>query len=178
MMSVGIALLLSMVLPGMGLVFLGWWRTGLVVGVSFSAGVNGATVLWLLAPGAAPGWVPWAAGAVAIGAWLASVGGTAYAAARRLPSRSAEERDALFRDGLAAYLRGDLDAAAGTFRAVLRLHRADVEAHLKLAMVHKARGEWRQAVAELRRCRYYDADDAWRWEVERELADVKSRGQG
>jgi len=33
----------------------------------------------------------------------------------------------------------------------------------------------RQAVAALRRCRYYDAEDAWRWEIERELAEMRAR---
>lgn len=175
-MSGAVAIGLAVVLPGVGLVHLGWLRTGVPLGVLFAAGLNGALVAGSLTPGAA---AVAAAGLVTAGAaWLASLGATVYVVWRRLPARSAAERDALFREGLIAYLRGDLAAAARAFQAILRLCRGDVPARLKLAMVYKAQGEAGRATAELWRCRYHDAENAWRWEVERELADLTHREAG
>jgi len=175
-MAVAAALVLAVLLPGMGLVFIGWLRTGSVLGVVFAAGLDLLLAGTLLAPGALPTWVV-AAGAVTAGlVWSASVGLTAFAVFRRGPGRTAAERDRLFREGLAAYLRTDYEAAGAAFRSILRLCPSDAAAHLRLAMVHKAQARPTDQRAALRRCRFYDDDDTWRWEVAREM-DEMTRGK-
>lgn len=172
-------MLLSAVLPGGGLVLLGRCWLGMALGLVFAGGVNVGLYRWLLAP-AGDGWLGWLAGLLAAGGWCGSLVLTVVGCRRE--RSSAAEREALFREGLVAYLRSDYESALGAFRAVLRLCPRDVEAHLKLAMVQRARGAHREAVAELRRCRFYDDRDTWRWEVERELAElarpVSSRRSG
>ena len=171
-------MVLAALLPGTGLVLSGRVPSGLVLGMAFALGLDAVLAWRLVWPGWAPVWAVLSAGGLAMGAWVVSVVLTGLQVSRGDPARSAEERETLFREGLAAYLRGDHEAAAGAFRAVLRLFRGDVEAHLRLALVYKARGEPEAARAALRRCRFYDADDTWRWEVERELAGLERTARG
>jgi tetratricopeptide (TPR) repeat protein len=169
-------MLMSALLPGTGLVALGRLGVGLITGATFAAALNlllGWSLLW---PDAAPRWVLWLLSLTAGAAWLASVGITGHALAGRSPAHWAATCEALFREGLTSYLRGDHEAAGKAFRAILRLRPDDVEARLRLALVAKAQGRREMAIAELRRCRYYDAGDAWRWEVERELASFQEGG--
>jgi len=95
---------------------------------------------------------------------------------RTRPQRVAaeeKERERWMRDGTAAYLRGNLDAALECFRHCLRTRPQDVDALFRLGVVAARAGDTRAATRWLRRTTRYDLDDRWHWEIEREFAKLR-----
>ena len=110
-------------------------------------------------------------GAVA-GSWLDILRRTSL---RRV--KAAERaREENIREGMVAYVRGDLDGARARFSSCLSADPLDVEALFRLGMAYSRAGNSRQAVLCLRRTLKYDGEEKWRWESKRELERLSARG--
>jgi len=164
------AFLLSLLLPGLGHVYVGRPVRGLVLAIGFSGAVAAAVVRGIVSPEPILDSLFLVALFAGAAVWL----GTSWVTLRRvlMPLLSAVrlDKESLFTKGLASYLRDDLDRAERQFRRVIDIDPGDVEAHLQLAMVHKCRGETRLARRWFKRCRRLDVDGKWQWEIRRELA--------
>ena len=166
------ALLLSLLLPGLGHVYVARPVKGAILASAFAALLFVAVLRGIAAP------VAFLDDAFLIGlfgsaaVWL----GTAWVMLRRVlaPLLSAVrlDKEGVFKKGLASYLRDDLDRAEREFRRVIDIDPGDVEANLQLAMVYKSKGRPRLARRCLKRCRRLDVDGKGQWEVRQELADL------
>lgn len=95
---------------------------------------------------------------------------------RSSPSRvrkEEEEREHHLREGMIAFLRGDLDEAREFFEMCNRADPVDVEALFRLGVVCARSGRLREATAWFRRTRKCDLEHKWHWEVEQELNRIK-----
>ncbi len=163
--------LLSAVIPGMGHVAAGRTTRGLIVFFLFGFAVDGylySQALRILPANVAPvepGLMRTVSLAFAGALWLIALADTARLALRRrrIVSR-ADEATALIRNGLVAYLRDDLAAAAHALHAALRINDRDPDALYHLGVVYAASGHVRKARRALLRCIRFD--DEGKWDVE------------
>ncbi len=117
-------------------------------------------------------------GAVTLILWLFSVLDVFRRTSPRRLRRIEEEKAVLLREGMIAYLRGQLEAAEHSFRACLRLDNQEVEALVRLGIVAARLGWNHRARRTLRRARALDLEEKWRWEIERELQAVRKKPEG
>ena len=96
---------------------------------------------------------------------------------RAARSANLPAKDDALRAGMAAAARDADTEAEREFRRVLALDPTDVEAHLNLGALHARNGRVRKARRHLLRGRRFDLRGKWDWEVERELA-VLADGSG
>ncbi len=80
-----------------------------------------------------------------------------------------------FRAGLAAASRGEAPLAECNLRRVLSIDPSDVEAHLHLGTLLTDQGRYRHARRHLKWCRRFDVEAKWDWEMGQEL-DRAARG--
>jgi tetratricopeptide (TPR) repeat protein len=167
-----LALCLSLI-PGWGHVYLGREPLGLAIFTAAAAAgfgfLNGAFVYlgpWraLLTWGAAG-----VLGAILLATWVDVFRRTS----RRRVESEASARERNLKEGVVAYLEGDLDRAAACFEESLDSDPLDVEALFRLGVVRSRAGKAREAMLCLRRTLKYDLEEKWRWEVERELARLR-----
>lgn len=96
---------------------------------------------------------------------------------RTAPERVRQEdalRDRHLRDGMVAYLRGDLAAAKSSFLACVRVDPLDVDALFGMGMACSRSGDFRGAAAWLRRVRRYDDEGKWAWEIRQEIRRIRN----
>ncbi len=85
--------------------------------------------------------------------------------------------DALLSLAQRLYLRGEWSDAERSLRALLKLDKEDVEAHLLLASVHRRAGRPADARRRLQRLTTREDADRWRFEVLRELDRLESAAE-
>lgn len=164
------AMLLSLILPGMGHTSIGRPLRGVAVTVLFTVGLTST-----VARGAA------VARPLLDTTFTALLLGTVLVyllcqllllrvLIRASVSAARPAKEDHLRAGLAAAVRGDAERAEREFRRVLAIDPTDVEAHLNLGTVLAQSGNVRRARRFLKRCRRFDIDGKWDWEVEQELA--------
>lgn len=159
---------ISAVVPGLGHLAAGRTARGLMVFFLFGFAVDGyfySRALRILPASVAPvspGVVETLAVVGGAVVWLYAVGDTTALALRRrrLASR-AGEATAHIREGLIAYLRNDLTAAAHGFHAALRINHRDPDALYHLGVVYAAAGHRRKARRALERCIRFDHEGKW-----------------
>ncbi len=159
---------ISAILPGLGHIAAGRTATGLLLFFLFGFAVDGyfySQALGVLPAGVAPASPELVrtvslAGAAVL--WLLAVADSTRIALRRrrLESR-AHEATAHIRDGLVAYLRNDLRAAARALHAALRINDRDPDALYHLGVVYAAAGHRRKARRALQRCIQFDGRGKW-----------------
>ena len=173
--SRAVALLLSLV-PGWGHAYWGKEAVGLAVFTGFAIALSGLLNGLFIYLGDGRGALVWVSAllllAVTAGAWFDILRRTSPEAVRT----AAEERERSLRDGVVAYLRGDLPGASALFRGCVRTDPADVEALFRLGVVTSRAGDARAARLWLRRALKCDLEDKWRWEIRRELDRSKEEG--
>lgn len=113
-------------------------------------------------------------------AWI--VTGLLWAAAvtyswRRASEPRSASADALFVRGQEEYLQGKWLEAENTWRQLLEIAPADVEARLALATLHRHSGRFREALRELDRLERLEGAAAWRREIEQERKKLTERAQ-
>ncbi|MFW6162986.1 MAG: tetratricopeptide repeat protein [Planctomycetota bacterium] len=161
----------SAVMPGLGHLAAGRVARGLLVFFLFGCAVDGyfysraLRILPAAVAPVAPGTVQTLAIMGGALVWLYAVGDTTALALRRrrLESR-ADEATAHVREGLIAYLRDDLTAAAHAFHAALRIDNRDPDALYHLGVVYAAAGHRRKARRAFERCIRFD--DQGKWDTE------------
>ncbi len=84
-----------------------------------------------------------------------------------------QKRLGSLKEGMVAYLRGDVDAARVAFLACVESDPGDVEALFRLGVICARSDDVRNARRWLRQASKHDLDDKWRWELERELEKLK-----
>jgi tetratricopeptide (TPR) repeat protein len=94
---------------------------------------------------------------------------------RRLEAE-ASEREQNLREGMVAYVRGDLEAALSRFSSCVSADPLDVEALFRLGMTCSRAGSSRQAVRWLKRALKHDDQEKWRWEAKSELERLSAAG--
>ena len=159
---------LSAVLPGIGHIAAGRSIKGIVLFFLFGFAVDGflyGQALTILPPTHHPV-SPSLVRGIALGLggllWLyAVIDTTAFARRQRRVESRADEATGHIRDGLIAYLRDDLRAAARAFHAALRINGRDPDALYHLGVVYAAAGHARKARRALRRCIRFDDGGKW-----------------
>ena len=169
---------LSIVMPGFGHVLSGRVTKGVILWALFSALLVGsfarAVVLGYHAS------ADWLFTCVTLGAgalWAYAVVDTiefTYGLGRR---PDPEQLDALFRAGMAHYIRDELDEAADLFRQAEKLSRRDPYVQLNLATVHALQGDHRAARRALRRCVRLDEQGAWTDDIDELYARLEADGR-
>ena len=170
------AILVSLVLPGLGHTALGMPFRGLAFSLLF---VACGLALVCLGSGlddpmadARFGTALWSTCAVyaacQLSLWLIVI--------RAARSANLPAKDDALRAAMAAAARGAEDDAEREFRRVLALDPTDVEAHLNLGSLYARRGRLGKARRHLRCCRRFDINGKWDWEVERELEALRGAG--
>jgi len=163
----------NVLVPGAGLVLMGRLASGSACAGLWSVAVGLLLVGTLVWPDAAPA-APVTALAVASGLLFAAAQMLLGVRSRSLRQhRAGEGREAVFREVLAATLRGALEEAEQGCRMLLSRDPDDTEATLHLALLARRTGRPAEAGRLLRRARFLD--DAGRWDgvIERDLAAVK-----
>ena len=171
------AVILSLVCPGMGHTAIGRPVAGLLFSVVFCLGVllTLGIGIGLDAPSLNAVFVISLAGTLAFYA-LCQVSLVAMLLRSRI-NASSPAKESYLRAGMLAAARGDDAHAEEQFLAALALDCTDVETHLNVAAVYARQGKVRRARRHLGRCRRYDVDGKWAWEVSRELERVENRAQ-
>ena len=169
------ALVFAILFPGLGHTALGRPGKGMALSALFFLGGLVSVALGATLE------APWESDAL-FGALLFAVGVYAYSLAdialhltRAAIGRNSAERENRFRQGVIAAATGDTDAAAEALRAALAIDSTDVEAHLHLGTLYARQGRRRKARAQLRRCRKFDVEGKWDWEVDCELERLRGR---
>lgn len=164
------AILLSMMLPGLGHVLLGRPVKGMLLACAFTVCISLAVLRALFVQPAMLDAGFLCVTAAALGLWLGALWGMLRVALRPLAKLASPDLDDRFREGIRHYLTGDLKRAERTFHGLLSMDPADADAHLRLGLVYKAQGKPKQARRCLKRCTAFDPEGKWRDEVARELA--------
>lgn len=169
------AIVLSLV-PGWGHVYWGREPTGLLIFTLFAAAafslVNG---LFLYLGGGRTLLVAFSLlllGVTLAWSWISILRWTSPSRIRSIEER----RNQAFREGAAAFVRGDNDGAVAAFSRCVEVDPGDVEALFRLGIVTARAGDTRGARSWLRRAQKHDLDDKWAWEIERELERLKRGG--
>jgi hypothetical protein len=160
----------NLLVPGAGLVLIGRLATGLTLGIAWGAGVCGLLITGIIWPDARLAAILGAAAALAFVLAQVLLGMWYRALARH---RQSPERDARFKEALAATLQGRLDDAEVLCRALLKADPEDVEATLHLATLARERGNGAAARSLLARTAWLDDQGRWDDEVRRELAALE-----
>ena len=161
--------LANLLLPGAGLVWIGFIGSGAAVALAWGLVTGGAVATHLFRASAQTLPATWVLGLASAGlyataqVWL----GLRLAAIRRAGRAG---RDGEFRAALAAFLQGRLQESQALCLRLLRADPDDVEALLQLALVARQRGDAPAARAYLERTRYVDDAGRWDFEVRRQLA--------
>ena len=166
------AMVLSLVLPGMGHTAIGRPARGIAVTLLFTVGVVLAVARAAMVE--AP-WLDSAFVALLVGALLVYF--VCQLAMARLLIRAAvaaarPAKEDHFRAGMAAAAQGDTALAERELRRVLSIDPSDVEAHLNLGTLFAGQGDVVRARRHLKRCRRFDIDGKWDWEVQQELVGL------
>ena len=115
---------------------------------------------------------------LAIGAasasWMCALVETCQLAFDRRGERTKAARDKHIRDGMIFHLKGEFGQAADEFRKALALDRQDVDARFHLAMALKAQGLHREAKQALKKCLALDAESKWYSEICDEMESLSS----
>ncbi len=90
------------------------------------------------------------------------------------PRRFAAKLDEHLRRAMVFYLQGDFDEAEIELKAMLKLRPLDIEAHLYLAGVYRARGEVSKARSQYNKVLAIDEEGKWSWQIQRELKTLES----
>lgn len=167
------ALIYAILFPGLGHTALGRPGKGMALSALFFLGGLVSVALGATLE------APWESEAL-FAALLATVGVYAYSLAdiainlaRAAIGKNSVERENRFRQGVVAATSGDMDAAAEALKGTLAIDSTDVEAHLHLGSLYAGQGRRRKARAHLRRCRKFDVEGKWDWEVDCELERLR-----
>jgi tetratricopeptide (TPR) repeat protein len=165
--------LANLVLPGAGLVWVGFVGGGAALAVAWGLATGGALAGALFQ---APARMPLAIWLLGGAAGVLYAAGQAWLALRLSAVRRAGrmDRDGEYRAALAAFLQGRLDESDSICRRLLRADGDDVEAMLQLALVARKRGDVAAARTYLARARYVDDAGRWDFEIRRRLASLSS----
>lgn len=176
MRSRPLALILSLV-PGWGHIYWGREVLGMAIFTAFAVAAFALLNLFLVSLG------PWKSAFVSLAAclaFLAFIGAVVDLWFRTYPKRvqaEAELRGRRLREGMLAYLGGDLEKASHCFRSCLKSDPHDVEASFRLGIIYCRGGDTRQGAHWLRRAGKLDVDGKWHWELARELERLKTKSQ-
>ena len=161
-------ILMSILFPGLGHIVKGEHAKGVVLSICYGLSLQGflySTYVWRLM--FAPAF-PAVCLVLAVALWAFAL----VDISRRLyfvdEDAEARNRDRLFREGLLAYLRGDLPRSEEALVNLLKVDRDDADGCFHLALVYRQKGDVEKARKTLRRCRSADDNDKWEWEIERE----------
>jgi len=163
------AILLSLIMPGLGHTALGRPVAGSAISAAFWAGA--LVSVWRGVTRDQPV-LDEVFAVAAVGVVLVYVVCQVtllFAVARAALSRDAPAREMHFRLGLAAATRDESETAERELRRVLALDPTDVEAHLNLGALYARQDRAPLARRHLKRCRRFDAEGKWDWEVDRQL---------
>ena len=163
-----IAIVLSMLLPGIGHIVAGKAWKGVLLFFLFGFALDGwiySQAATVLPPEHTALSIPTIrGGALALGAvlWAYAVGDTlALALRRRRIAAKADAADGHIRNALVAYLRDDHQAALNDLRAAQRINDRDPDAFFHLGVNYAALGQRRKARKAFRQCIRYDHGGKW-----------------
>jgi len=172
------AMILSLILPGMGHTALGRPARGIFLTAAFTLGVVAlvarAAVLSHPMGDAAFGGILVGTALVYVLCQLAML----HVLIRAAVSAARPAKEDHFRAGLAAAARGETIRAETELRRVLAIDPSDVEAHLNLGALFARQGQRREAKRHLKYCRRFDIEGKWDWEVEQELTALSRATNG
>ena len=162
-----LALFLSL-LPGWGQIYWGREKLGLALFTAFAGSVfllgNGFVVVL-------GGWqrlFVWIGVTGVALSYVVAVADVLRRSSQRRFARESEAQERLYREGVVAYMSGDLREADRAFRGLLDIDPVDVEALFRLAVVQCRLGDARRAGMWLRKVRRFDLEGKWSWEIEYE----------
>jgi hypothetical protein len=158
----GVAHILVLDRPGVG--------TGLFV--LFVLGAYGAVTGLCLVEEAWADRLYLAGCSVAGGTWLVGFLDAARLAVFRDYAKRAEMRDRLTKEGVHHYAGGHMKKARACFRRCLSLDSRDPDVLFWYGCAEARLGRSRRALRSFRRCRKYDLEGKWSFEIEREEARV------
>ena len=163
-----LAVIANLLFPGTGLILVGRRRVGVVFALAFTAAVD-AMFLSLLIGGRTCRTFVRTFACLAAVLWIWSLIRLALTIRFQRSPGFLEQKENLFRDGIQHYLRNELAQARDAFTHLLQLDGDDADAHLYLGLVYRSLNQPARARASLRRCRRYDFQRRWRWEVQEQL---------
>jgi len=171
------ALLLSLLMPGLGHTAIGRPARGMAVSLLFTVGVvlTVARASVVESPFLDNGFTVLLAATIMI--YLVCQLFLLRVLVRAVISDARPVKEDHLRAGLALVARGNSQAGEKELRRVLAIDPSDVEAHLNLAALFAQRGDARKARQHLKWCRRFDIDGKWDWEVGRELAALNGSEQ-
>ena len=172
-----LAVLLSVV-PGWGHVYLGLEAAGFLLFALEALSLFGVLNLALSYQGGHRLLLGRVALSAAVFFCLYSILDVCRRTSRRRFDRLTEAKRLLLREGMVAYLRGDLSGAEREMRAALRLDSREPESLVRLGIVLARAGQPRAARRQLRRARRQDFDAKWWWEIDRELTLLRAARSG
>ena len=164
---------LSIVLPGMGHFFLGYWVEGFILSFVYSIALQGFLRGLLVAPGRLASPLPISFLIFLVAVWI-----TAQVLfilkVRGEEEVDLERRDRLFKNYIVAYLKNDLEEARHLLNRILDMDNEDVDALFHLYQLLKATGDVAGAGKVVKKCRDLDERDKWRWELQEQSLSVET----
>jgi len=113
-----------------------------------------------------PRWVQRAVPAAVICAYAVSFALSAWFFLR---IRSRRDCEPLYREAMAAFVAGDFDGAEENLNEILRTNALDGDCIFLKAHIALARGRKRRARRLFRKCRDFDEEGKWAWEIKSTL---------
>ena len=164
---------LSIVLPGMGHFFLGYWVEGFILSFIYSVALQGFLIGVFVSPGRFASALPVTFFVMLVAVWLATQG-LFILKVRSEEQKDLEERNRLFRKFMIAMLKNDLENARRQLERILETDREDVDALFHLCQLLRATGDNEGAEKVLKRCRDFDEEGKWKWELVDTIPSRKS----
>ncbi|MFH1707879.1 MAG: hypothetical protein ABIF71_08170 [Planctomycetota bacterium] len=167
-----VAILLSILFPGAGHLYAGRYVMGAVgvVLATWAFILLGVTVLVLNPRGGLGLLLFPAARFTLIGIWAVMLGSILVRDIRFRRMRG--DRQTLYAQGYAAYLRGETAAGLAAFSGVRGSVEATLAAHIMAARCQARLGRRRKARSILKGLRRQAPTALWRWEIDRNLAEM------
>ena len=172
------AMLLSLLLPGMGHTAIGRGGRGMAVTALFTLSVVAAVYRGATVKHASLDPTYMALVVLVALVYLFSQLAMLRVLIRAAVSAARPAKEDHLRAGMVAATRGDDTLAERELRRVLAIDPTDIEAHLNLGALYGRSGELRRARRHLRHCSHFDLEGKWTWEVERELSALKHGTNG
>jgi len=164
---------LSIVLPGMGHFFLGYWVEGFILSFVYSIALQGFLRGILVAPGRLASPLPISFLILVVAVWI-----TAQVLfilrVRSEQEIDFERRDRLFRNYIVAYLKNDLEEARHLLNRILDMNHEDVDALFHLHQLLKVTGDTAGAGKVMKKCRDLDEEKKWHWELKEQSFSVET----
>ncbi len=169
------AIVLSLLLPGVGHGLLGKNVTSILLLVGFGGSIDALVISRLWFETMLPGRMLWLTIALAGTIWLYSALTIIRLGYWRHRPSLVAAKEAAFKSALDLYLQDKYNEARVGFLRALKLDPEDAEAHLYLASVETDCGRLKEARKHLSRAKRLDVEGKWAWEVSRKEGLLRAR---